>query len=212
MGFRVLYVAGFCGGLIIGVAPAFGGNSFVLGDGTNRAPAMVLHCVGANGTAVPCGVPSMPLSVMAPAGAATATNQNAEIAAQQSLVQVLGTQADPVYASGAGSVVSLLKGILQSWSGSTGTAGGTLTSRSVNIAAQQSVQLFPANPSRHYLAFQAPAGSFIWVNLAGGAAVPNGLDCAYFTAGSLYESGSFVNRGAIFIYSPIAAPISAWEN
>jgi hypothetical protein len=212
MGVRALCAAGVFGGLMIGAAPASGGNSFVLGDGTNRAPAMVLHCVGANGMAAPCGVPSMPLSVLPPAGSATATNQNAEIAAQQSLVQVLGTQADPVYGSGAGSVISLLKGILQSWSGSIGTAGGTLTSRSMNVAAQQSVQLFPANPSRRYLAFQAPAGSFIWVNLVGGAAAPNGLDCAYFTAGSLYESGPFVNRGAIFIYSPVATPISAWEN
>jgi hypothetical protein len=61
------------------------------------------------------------------------------------------------------------------------------------------------------MAFQAPQTSFIWVNFIGGVAAPNAPDCAYFPAGAFYESGQFVTRGAITVYSPVVATISAWE-
>jgi hypothetical protein len=191
---------------------AFAGNSFVMSDGINRAPAVTLHCVGAGGSAVPCGVVSQPVIVAPVAGGSTASNQTAEIAVQQSLYQALGTQADPAYVNGAGSIVALLKGIFASGPGGNGTAGGNPVSRSLAAVGQQSVQLFVANPSRKYLAFQAPAGSYIWVNFIGGPAAPNGVDCAYFSAGTMYESGQFVNRGPVTVYSPVAATIAAWED
>jgi hypothetical protein len=90
--------------------------------------------------------------------------------------------------------------------------GALLTSRSIaTVQAQASTPLFPANPNRHYLAFQAPAGNPLWVNFMGGIAAPNAVDCAYFAAGAFYESSSFVNRGSITIWSPVAATVSAWE-
>ena len=52
----------------------------------------------------------------------------------------------------------------------------------------------------------------MWVNVVGGPAVPNGPDCAYFAPGSFYESGQFINRGAITVYAASAAMFSAWEN
>ena len=192
--------------------PAMAGNSFLLSDGVNRAPAITLHCVGPGGSAIPCGVASQPLIVAPTAGGATAPNQATQILSQQAMVQSLGTPADPAYVSGTGSIVALLKGIFAGGTSSSVVAGGVPISRSLPVGAQQSVQLFAANPARKYLAFQAPAGSFIWVNFLGGTAAPNGLDCAYFTAGTLYESGPFVNRGAITVYSPVGAAISAWED
>jgi hypothetical protein len=176
---------------------------------------MTLHCVAPSGVAVACGIPSQPLSVAPIQGGSTSANQAAEIGVQQSLYQVLGTQGDAVYAGGPGSVVALLKGIFGEWAtgqGATGIAGGALVSRSGTVAAAMSSTLFPANPARRYLAFQAPQGTSIWVNFAGGAAAPGAPDCAYFSAGSFYESGPFVNRGAITVYAPVSTAVSAWEN
>jgi len=89
--------------------------------------------------------------------------------------------------------------------------GGVLTSRSLALPAGQSVILFPANPSRRYLSFQVPTGTYLWVNLLGGVASPGGIDCAYFGSGMLYESGQFVNTGPVSVYSPVAITVSAWE-
>ena len=36
------------------------GASFVTSDGVNRAPAAVLHCLGAGNVAVPCGTTTQP--------------------------------------------------------------------------------------------------------------------------------------------------------
>jgi hypothetical protein len=88
--------------------------------------------------------------------------------------------------------------------------GGQPASRSTSISPT-SATLFPANPSRRYLAFQAPQASFIWVNFLGGTAAPNAHDCIYFAAGSFYESGQYVDQGSITIFSPVSATISAWE-
>jgi hypothetical protein len=90
-------------------------------------------------------------------------------------------------------------------------AGGSLASRTLAVQAGASTTLFSSNLSRHYLGFQAPQGSPIWINFLGGAAGPNLPDCAYFPAGAFYESGQFVNRGAITVYSPVSMTISAWE-
>lgn len=109
-----------------------------------------------------------------------------------------GTAANPVTVSGGAGVVVI-------------PVGGAPVSRSLSLAAQQSTTLFVANPARRYLAFQAPQGSPIWVNLVGGTAAPNAPDCIYFGAGSFYESGTYVNRNAITVYSPVAATISAVE-
>jgi hypothetical protein len=79
------------------------------------------------------------------------------------------------------------------------------------LPAGQSVILFPANPSRRYLSFQVPTGTYLWVNLLGGVASPGGIDCAYFGSGMLYESGQFVNTGPVSVYSPVAITVSAWE-
>jgi hypothetical protein len=89
--------------------------------------------------------------------------------------------------------------------------GGQPVSRSLTVASLSSNYIFQSNPTRRYLAFQAPQASFIWVNFLGGAAAPNALNCVYFAAGSFYESGQYVTHGAISIYSPVAATISAWE-
>lgn len=88
---------------------------------------------------------------------------------------------------------------------------GPLVSRSISLAAGQSTQLFPPNGARHYFAFQAPQSTYVWVNTMGGTAAPNAADCAYFAAGTLYESGNFVNTNAITIYAPVAVTVSAWE-
>jgi hypothetical protein len=90
-------------------------------------------------------------------------------------------------------------------------AGGALASRSLNVPAGASTTLFAANPNRHYFGFQAPQASAVWINFLGGAAGPNLPDCAYFPAESFYESGQFVNRGAITVYTSVSMTISAWE-
>lgn len=201
-------------GFILAGGAAVAGNSFVMPDGVNRAPAMVLHCTSDGATAAPCGNLANPLVIGQVAGSATASNQATEISTQQILSQSVGTQSDSAYTgTGAGSIVSLLKGLEQSLTDGVPSVpvGGQLVSRSANLLAEQSTVIFNANASRHYLAFQAPPGTGIWVNLIGGTAAPNAVDCAYFSAGTLYESGNFVNRGSIAIYSPVAATISAWE-
>jgi hypothetical protein len=157
------------------------GDSYVLPDGRSRAPAVTLHCASGAGTAVACGTAAQPLVVTPSPGAATAANQASEITALGS-----GVPAIPV-------------------------AGQPLSRTLSNAPASTSTTLFPANPSRRYMAFQAPQTSFIWVNFMGGVAAPNAPDCAYFPAGSLYESGQFVTSGAITVYSPVVATISAWE-
>ncbi len=145
-------------------SPAIAGDSYVLPDGTNRAPAVTLHCVTAAGNAVACGTSANPLMVSAPAG-----------------------------------IPAL-------------PAGGVLTSRTVTLFAGTSTQVFAANSGRRYLSFQVPLSGGVWINVVGGPAAPNGADCAYFAAGSFYESGAFINRGAITVYAAASVTFSAWEN
>ena len=199
-------------GLLAG--PATAGNSYVLPDGTNRAPAVTLHCVTPSGSAVACGTASNPLVVTAPAGTATASNQTLQIGAEQASAQAIGTVGDAAFTGGQGSMVALLKAL---WSATSAgvpalPVGGTLTSRTINLPAATSTQVFPANGTRRYLSFQVPQNGAVWINLMGGPAVPNGPDCAYFAAGSFYESGPFINRGAITVYTSSAAIFSAWES
>ena len=190
------------------------GSSYVLPDGTNRAPAVVLHCVGSNGNAVPCGILTNPIVVSAPLGGPSSTNQLLQISSAQASAQALGTTADGAFTGGAGSVVSLLKGLWGTTSSGVPAlaVGGTLVSRSTMLAAGISTNVFPLNPSRHYLSFQVPQSSGVWINLIGGIAAPNTIDCAYFAAGTFYESGSFINRGALTVYAPVSVTFSAWEN
>lgn len=194
-------------------SPAFAGNSYVLPDGKSRAAAVTVHCATGPGTAVACGTQAQPLVVTAPPGAATSANQGAEISTQQGISQALGTQNDPIYTNGPGSMVSLLKAVESALIGGVQSVpvGGQPISRSVTVGSASSAYLFQSNPTRHYLAFQAPQTSFIWVNFLGGTAAPNALNCVYFAAGSFYESGQYVTHGAVSIYSPVAANISAWE-
>jgi hypothetical protein len=204
--------------LVLAVGRAWAGTPYVLQDGLNRAPAVVLHCKTGGNIVVPCGTAATPLVVTGGtggggSGSATATNQQAQITAEQSSATALGTPADPVYSGGSGSMTSVLKSV---WSilgvgVSAVPVGGVPVTRSLSLPSQQSTQVFPANSARHYLAFQVPQGSYVWVNLLGGTAAPNGVDCAYFAPGTFYESGQYVNRGAITFYSPIAAVLSAWE-
>ena len=196
---------------LFGVA-AYGESSFVVSDGLNRAPAVTLHCL-AGSLAVPCGTNLQPLVVAPVPGSATATNQNTEITIQQALTASLGSQSDPGYAGGNGSTIALLKGLFTSIaSGMTALpTGGQPVSRSTSIIAAQSTQLFPVNATRHYLGFQAPQATAIWINFVGGTASQNGVDCISLPAGTVYESGPYVIRGAISVYSPIATQISAWE-
>ena len=196
-----------------GVAAA-AGNSFILPDGTNRAPAVVLHCVASNGTATPCGTAASPLAVTAGPNGSSATNQQQQIAAEQLSAQGIGGVNDPAFAGGAGSMIAVLKGVWGAVSNGIPAlpASGTLISHTTALAAATSVQVFPANPGRHYLSFQVPQGSAVWLNVMGGVASPNGPDCAYFAAGTFYESGQFINRGAITVYAPIAVMFSAWED
>jgi hypothetical protein len=201
-------------GFVLAAGQAAAGSSYVLPDGTNRAPAVTLHCVGPNNTAVPCGTAASPLVVTNQVGASSASNQQLQIGAEQSTAQAVGTVNDAAFAGGQGSVVALLKAL---WSTQvTGvpalSAGGTLTSRTVSLPSGVSTLVFPVNATRHYLSFQVPQGSGVWINLIGGAAAPNAADCAYFSAGTFYESGSFINRGAIAVYAPVAGIFSAWEN
>jgi hypothetical protein len=199
-------------GLLAG-GRAWAGTSFLSSDGVNRAPASVLHCVGPGNIAIPCGTAAQPLYVTSGSSAATAANQSLEVQADQGIAGAIGTQQDAAYAGGAGSAVSLLKGIIATLANGVTAlpSGGTLVSRSVTLVAQQSTALFPANAARHYLGFQAPAGTSVWVNFLGGVASPGGADCAQLSAGTLYESGPFVTRGAVTIYAPVAVSVSAWE-
>ena len=197
------------------VSPCTGiaGSSYVLPDGISRAPAVTLHCAGSGSSAAPCGTSALPVVVAPSAGFATSANQGAELSVQQSLYQSLGTQSDPVYSSGPGSIVSLLKALAAALTSGTPAlpVGGQPISRSTPIAAAQSVQVFPANAARHYLGFQAPQNTAIWVNFLGGVASANGTDCVLIPAGTIYESGQFVDRGAVTIYAPVAVTIAAWE-
>jgi hypothetical protein len=133
------------------------------------------------------------------------------------MAQAVGTQSDPVYGSGPASLVSLLKGlnVLLGTGIQSLPVGGQPVSRTISITgpevAANNVTLFLANPGRQYLAFQAPQTNAIWVNFLGGTAGPNLPDCVYLAPGTLYESGQYVNRGAITVYSPVAATIAAWE-
>lgn len=207
---------GIVGSLVFGVlaSPAAAGSSYVLPDGTNRAPAVTLHCVGANGNAIACGTAGNPLVVTAPAGAASASNQAVQIGAEQASAQAIGTVGDAAFTGGQGSMVSVLKALWSVVSAGVPAlpVGGLLTSRSLTLQAATSTQVFPANAARRYLSFQVPAGSAVWINLVGGPATPNGQDCAYFAAGSFYESGPFINRGAITVYTAVSGMFSAWES
>lgn len=192
---------------------AFAGGSYVLPDGINRAPAVTLHCVASNGTAVACGTASSPLVVTSTVGASSAANQQQQITAEQASAQAIGTIGDVAFAGGQGSVVALLKAL---WSATSAgipalPAGGMLTSRSVTLVGGVSVQVFAPNLGRKYVSFQVPQATGVWINVMGGVAAPNGLDCAYFAAGTFYESGQFINRGAIAVYAPANAVFSAWE-
>jgi hypothetical protein len=194
-------------------ASAQTGNSFVTSDRVNRAPAVTLHCVGPGNVAVPCGTATQPLYITNSVALATAGNQATEIQSQQAISTAAGTPGDPAYSGGAGSVIAVLKGLYSALAGGVTTIpdSGNFTSRSGTLAAAQSIVLFPANTGRHFLAFQVPTGSAIWVNFLGGAATPNGTDCVQLSAGTLYESGSLVTRGAVSVYTPVSAGIAAWE-
>ncbi len=190
-----------------------GGNSFVLPDGTNRAPAMALHCVTSNGAATPCGIAGNPLVVSAPAGGSSSAYQQQQIGAEQATSQALGTTADSNFNGGNGSVIAVLKALWSATSGGVSAlpAGGQLTSHTISLPGSSSLLVFSANPGRHYLSFQVPQNTGVWVNVVGGLAAPNGADCAYFGPGTFYESGTFVNRGAISVYAPMSVLFSAWE-
>ena len=201
--------------LIAACEPALAqtGGSFLTSDGINRAPATALHCIGAGNIAVPCGTTMQPLYVAGPAPLASAANQATQLLSEQAIAAAAGTPQDPTYVTGSGSIVALLKGVFAALTTgiSAAPSGGTLVSRSVSLPATQSTQLFPPNPLRHSLAFQAPAGSALWVNFLGGVAAPNGIDCVQLSAGTLYESGSFVTRGAVTVYTAVAVGVAAWE-
>ena len=189
------------------------GGSFLTSDRVNRAPAVTLHCLGAGNVAVPCGTATQPVYITGSAQLATAANQANEIQYQQAMAAGVGTPQDLGYTSGVGSVIAVLKGLYTTLGAgiTAAPASGSFTSRSQTLVASQSTVLFPANATRHYLAFQAPAGNAIWVNFLGGTALPNGIDCVQLAAGTLYESGPFVTRNAINVYAPIAVSIAAWE-
>ena len=191
---------------------ALAAGPYVLSDGISRAPAVTLHCKGSGNIVVPCGTAATPLVVTQGSGSATSANQQTQVTAEQATAQALGAPADAPYAGGNGSMTSVLKSVWSVLGGGVSAipVGGVPVSRSVSVAAGQTT-LFTANPMRRYLSFQVPQGSYVWINLLGGPAAPNAVDCAYFAAGTFYESGQYVNRGAISIYSPVAAVISAWE-
>jgi hypothetical protein len=199
--------------LLLSPAWAQAGNSYVTGDGLNRSPAVTLHCVGANNLAVPCGTQAQPLVTTSATALANAATQSAELQSAQAQAASLGTPQDPAYTGGAGSLVALLKGVIVSLSnGVTATpAGGTVVSRSLSLSATTSTPLFPVNAARRYLAFQVPSGTSVWVNFVGGTAGPGATDCVQLSAGTLYESGTFVTHGAVSIYAPVATTVSAWE-
>ncbi len=196
-----------------GTADAQTGSSFVTSDGVNRAPAVTLHCVGPGNVAAPCGSSGQPLYVAGSSALASSSNQSTQIQSEQAIAAAAGTPQDSAYSSGAGSTVAILKGLFAVLAGgiNAGPASGALVSRTATLPAGQSTQLFPSNPTRHLLAFQAPAGSALWVNFLGGLAIPNGIDCVQLGAGTLYESGQYVTRSAVTVYTPVAASVSAWE-
>ncbi len=195
------------------VAEAQTGSSFLTTDGVNRAPAAVLHCVTTGNVATPCGTPSQPVVVTGSSGLATATNQLSQIQSDQAIATAAGTPSDAVYSGGSGSLVAILKGLF-GLLGSGITAEpvtGIPVSRSISLTASTSTTLFPPNSGRHYLALQAPLSSSVWVNFVGGQAGPNATDCVQLSAGTLYESGQFVTRGAVNVYAPVSVTIAAWE-
>ena len=124
-----------------------------------------------------------------------------------------GTQQDSPYTGGSGTTIALLKGIVATLAGGIPAipVGGSFISRSTSLSAAQNTALFPTNAARRYLAFQVPAGTSVWLNFLGGTASPNGVDCVQFGAGTFYESGGFVPRGLVNVYTPVAVNISAWE-
>jgi len=195
------------------VGAAQAGNSYVLPDGVNRAPAVTLHCASDSSHAAACGTAQAPLVVVSPTSPSVQANQVAALVAGQTTAQGIGATTDSPYVSGAGSVIALLKSI------STAATSGIPSlpvshapvSRSSGLLAGQSSAIFPAVTGRHYIAFQAPNSTAIWVNFLGGPASPSGADCVYFAAGTFYESVGFVPSGAITIYSPISVSLSAWE-
>ena len=195
------------------IAQAQTGNSFVTSDGLNRAPAAALHCVGPGNVAAPCGTAGQPLIIAGSSPLASASNQATQITSQQAIATASGTPQDSAYVAGAGSTIALLKGVFATLTTgiTAGPASGNLMSRSAMVPAAQSTQLFPPNAARHMLVFQAPLGSALWVNFLGGVAAPNGADCVQLAAGTLYESGQFVTRGAVTVYTNSAVSISAWE-
>ena len=208
-----LIAATLCLCVPLGSASAQAGNSFLTADGINRAPAAVLHCVGAGNIAAPCGTASQPVFVAGASGLATSSNQQSQIQSGQAVATAAGTPGDAIYTSGSGSFIAILKGVFTALTGGVTALPvmGTPTSRSTYLAALASTAVFPANSARHYLALQAPLATSIWVNFVGGAASPNGADCIQLSAGVLYESGQFVTRGQVTVYAPVAVTIAAWE-
>ena len=200
----------------------------------DRAPAVTLDCVNVTtGLAMPCGTLLNPLVVTGSSiagGSASATNQQTQITAEQAISNTAGTQTDTLYGgSGNTTLIGVLKGVFSLLNGTltvkqnvalpTGSnmigqvspIATPLVSRTITVAAATSTTLFTSNAARHYLSFQAPQSTGIWVNRVGGTAAVNGADCAYFPAGALFESGNYVSNGAITVYSPNAVTISAWE-
>ena len=215
--------------------PAYAQSSTLTQNRIDRAPAVTLDCVNvASGLAVPCGTLLNPLVVSGggtvAGGSASATNQQTQITAEQAISSAAGTQADALYGgSGNTTLVGVLKGMFSLLNGTLAVkqsaalpSGGNvigqvspiaapLVSRTITVAAGTSTTLFAANAARHYLSFQAPQSTGIWVNRVGGTAAANAADCAYFSPGALFESGNYVSSGAITVYSPNAVTISAWE-
>ncbi len=201
----------------------------------DRASAVTLDCVNVTtGLAIPCGTLLNPLVVTGGStvagGSASATNQQTQITAEQAISSAAGTQADALYGgSGNTTLVGVLKGVFSLLNGTLAVketaalpsgsnvigqvapVAAPLVSRTITVAAGTSTTLFAANAARHYLSFQAPQNTGIWINRVGGTAAVNGADCAYFAPGALFESGNYVNSGVITVYSPNAVTISAWE-
>ena len=200
--------------LLIGLSdPAMADGSYPLADGTNRASAVTIHCLNSSGIATPCGSAASPMVVNNPTGA-NLVNQSAQVVSEASMATAAGNTGDVPYSGGAGTIVSVMKGLWSIMNSGIPAVpvGGAPLSRSSTLVAQTSTAIFPANANRRYFAFQAPQSTGVWVNFLGGSAIPNGVDCAYFPAGAFYESGQWVNRGAITMYSSVGAAVSAWEN
>ena len=215
-------------------AAAHAQSSTLTQNRIDRAPAVTLDCVNvATGLAVPCGTLLNPLVVTGASvtgGSASATNQQTQISTEQAISSAAGTQADALYGgSGNTTLVGALKGVFSLLNGTLAVKqsaplpsgsnvigqvspiAGPLVSRTITVVAGTSTTLFTANAARHYLSFQAPQSTGIWVNRVGGTAAANGADCAYFAPGALFESGNYVSSGPITVYSANAVTISAWE-